>query len=467
MQKFTLIAACMALTVSGAQAAPDSQGAHARKLPKIFRSTLKKSDNLSKSNKAKTEKPNRAYALKAAEAAQLWCATTQKAYGWNGEEWELDETYDIQYDGNGQPVVRDITDFSGFITRETMTYNDNGMLSTRLTEEAESADDPFVESGKLSREYDTRVVNFITVNDQQMKYGDSWQPSNAYTQTVTRNEDGNVVLMERAVWFQGVYDPTYRLMIEYGEDGKASRIEESNLVYDYDTDDFVWQSGQVITDIVWDRTDGQILSIDDICFGSNRISSFTGIDEYGMEGSATVEYFEDGGYEAHLVAYDPIEDEDIDAWNVYTPLDENGSCKLENIVNYIYDGYPYFTDVTIETNVYDEYGLILLEEVKCGDGLMTWIEGRIEGEVEYDVNYGYPLTWMLSEYDPEEYELYPVFMAEYSDYIGLTGIDSVKDNGRSSEEAVYYDMHGHKVSNPASGLYIRRTGSKAEKILIR
>lgn len=52
---------------------------------------------------------------------------------------------------------------------------------------------------------------------------------------------------------------------------------------------------------------------------------------------------------------------------------------------------------------------------------------------------------------------------EIDDFIG-TGVDSIGDDNASIE---YYNLNGVKVSEPANGIFIRRNGSKTEKVIIR
>lgn len=49
----------------------------------------------------------------------------------------------------------------------------------------------------------------------------------------------------------------------------------------------------------------------------------------------------------------------------------------------------------------------------------------------------------------------------------LTGIDGVEAEAGANAPAEYYDLQGRRVANPVSGLYIRRTGSKVEKVLVK
>ena len=46
----------------------------------------------------------------------------------------------------------------------------------------------------------------------------------------------------------------------------------------------------------------------------------------------------------------------------------------------------------------------------------------------------------------------------------LSGIENIESAG-SDAPAVYYDLQGRKVSNPERGIYLKKTGSKVEKIL--
>lgn len=46
------------------------------------------------------------------------------------------------------------------------------------------------------------------------------------------------------------------------------------------------------------------------------------------------------------------------------------------------------------------------------------------------------------------------------------GVDQVTDNACESE-AVYYNLQGMRVVEPVNGIYIRKCGSKVEKVVIR
>ncbi len=404
------------------------------------------------------------YAATAADAGALWCAKTQKAYGWNGMEWELMETYNNEYTSQGNIAVQTITDEEGGVSRTTNTWNDNNMLASRYSEFAEDAEAEFTPYTRLSREYDTRVTNFITLNNEEVWTGDEWSASNKYKQTLTRDDAGNVTLMERAVFFLGDFDPTERIAITYGADGKASTIEVSSLTYDYDNNDYAWETGDKFTNIVWEETDGQIVSADNLFEGSNRIKTADILID-DMEGTVEAEYHADGRYSLTMKVYDEEEGDDIVSTFNYTPLDEYGSCRIFTITDYIFMGDSYYTESYTETYNYDAYGLILLEEVQYTDGTYAEVIDRTEGVVEYDETYGYPLTWTISEFDYDENEMYETFRAEFSDYINVAGVENVSVDNIAP---VYYNLQGVRIDNPAAGnIYIRRVGNNVDKVLIR
>ena len=90
--------------------------------------------------------------------------------------------------------------------------------------------------------------------------------------------------------------------------------------------------------------------------------------------------------------------------------------------------------------------------------------------MEYDPEYGYPLTYTLSsnyyvEY-LDKYVTENVLKVEYSDYVNVkSGVAGVADN---AAEAEYYNLQGVRVSNPAAGgIYIRRQGGQTTKFIAR
>lgn len=432
-----------------------SQEANA-KFPNVYKFHLKTPSGRKAADKKATD---RKLMARAADAAAVWRAGTQKAYGWNGEGWELVETYDITYDELGQKKVQTVTDIEGYVNRETYTWNENGQLATRLTEVDETGEGVFVNSSRLSRQYDTRLTSFVTFNDQQIYNDGEWVPSNSYKQTITRDEAGNITLMERAVYFQGIYDPTYRLSITYGEDGKASAIVETELTYDYFADKYEWIESTRFTDIEWIETDGQITGIEDLedlFLGANKIKSAkVRVDGEEITTDMNVEYTSDGFTATFTTNNDGL---DFVSTATYTKLDFSGESTnkgwvLENNFEALYNGEVMEKEVTTETYIYTAEDLIILEKVEYGDGEFMMIDSMLEGEVEYDEAHGYPLSWTLREYDWETEEMTESFRAEYSDYVNTTtGVENIVTTADAAP--VYYNLQGQRVDNPSKGIYI-------------
>lgn len=460
VKKFTLIVLSTAL-IAGIG------NAEARKIGRIAK----------KGAPARVEAPSKKHdagklKAKAENAAAIWRASTTKTFGWDETEWVPDETYSMKYDNKGLVTEQESVDAEGLMSLETYTWNENGNLSTRFSKIKESVDGEYVNSQRLSREYDNVVTSFITFNNQDVWSDDAWQPSNNYKQTVTRDANGNVTLMERAVYFEGIYDPTYRLVVTYGEDGKASRIEEHNLDYDYDSDDYVWILSYVYDNIEWETTDGQILSTDNLLGGSNKIKSATLTDEDGFEINFEVEY-QGEDYIQTYNYYDEDYEEQVYVKTTYSELDF--SNEPDSHGQY---GYRYYSEVKfvgddyeeeqaeIEEGIYDENDLIILEQYTVVFDGEEYVEDLREGQVEYDDEYGYPLVWTVKELDFWEEELLNAFRCEYSDYIDATSkVDGiiVADN----TPAIYYNLQGQRVANPSAGLYIRVKGDKSEKVILK
>lgn len=412
---------------------------------------------------AKPEATRARFMTRATDAGAKWSAKTQKAYGWNGSEWEMEELYNNTYTADGHIAVQTVTDIDGSVTRQTNRWNENGMLATRRTEFAQSASMPFQETQRLSRTYDDRLTSFITFNDQLVFQNKEWVPSNNYTQSITRDANGNITLMERAVYFQGIYDPIHRIHVSYDEKGIASSITTEDLGYNYATNEYYWKPGDSYTDIVWEATDGQIVSTENLFDGANRIKSATAIIS-GQENKITASYKEDGRWTANISAIEDDTQIEIQTTTEFIPLDENGSCQITVTTSFISGETTLGFEKYIDEYRYDENGLILLEESIASDGETTEIIGRLSGTVEYDPEFGYPLSWTISEFDPDTEQMVNSFRAEYSDYINLSE-SSIDNIDADQQRATYFDLTGRRIDNPVKGsILIRKEGNKTEKI---
>ena len=392
--------------------------------------------------------------LKVADPAKIKASKVQ-TFGWEDNSWVKDDLYEYTFDGAGNVTVELSQDAEGGIARTVREYNDNGKVTFEETKISSDGVN-FTNHRKSEIEYDPILTDVITRKDQWAWIDGEWKPGDCYKRNIARDDKGNITSVEIAVLFNGDYDPTQRLIITYGDDGKATGISESILNYDYGKREYYWEQGSKYTDIVWDRTDGQIYDIEDIFIGENRIKSgiYEESDEVQME--VSVDYADNS--EGYLVTM-LVEEEGIamTATTEYTPLENDG---------YIIEMKAEMMGMTIinikEEMRFDEWGLMTLQE-KSMDAYGNGSEyATVTGTVEYDAD-GKPAVYtVIEEYsDLDDDRVYTdyIIRAEYSDYVDVTA--SVKDLNVSGAAEEYYDLNGIRVNEPASGtIVVTKSGKK-------
>lgn len=314
MKLFTLSVAAVAMVVAlGASAAPLTKFKHGKMIPKTTGIELK------------AAKANRV--VRSTQANPIWCPTHEVINAWVGEWYPIEER-ELSYNSCGLVINEiDINNEEGTYSKISTEYNDEGLMISKMETYSENGTD-YLNNRKTIREYDSRVSDFITLNNEWLWIDEDWLlAGNNYTHTITRDEaTGNITKVERAVYFNGIFDPTMRLTIEY-TDGKASKITQTDLTYDYDTEEYTWMTSIVYSDIVWERTDGQIVSLDNVTSGNNRISSchVQGF-EYGDDYTATTVYNENGNISFTLLGtIDGYENTRVEG---STELLANGGTKV-------------------------------------------------------------------------------------------------------------------------------------------
>lgn len=450
MKNFTLVAMLTAVGMTCSASAPESLMTLAR---------------MAKPAVAKTSSINKAYRFRAPSNNALWRPGTQVTYFWNGEEWEVDQTYKTTYNSEGKRILDLITEGTGEISRETSSYDENGMLTLKLSEISEDGGATFENNSREERKYYSRVTDFVVANYQWIWLNNDWmQNGNNYERTVTRDEAGNITKIVVACPYQGVYDPIQEINITYGADGKASTISQKDLTSNGSS--LVWEDGVKYTDIVWESTDGQILRAEGFTSGANRIKSATIING-GMEFKQTVEYFEGSEKFISTIVVEKGSVRQV-AVTTYEPLENDG--YIATIEQTATSGDESYTNKEVETVKYDAYGNLLLEEYIGYDGDYEEIYGRTAGEVTYDSASGYPVKYEVTmlEWDEETDEPYmgKYLLVEFSDYTDVSGIDSISGDENAVPE--YYNLQGIRVNAEAltPGIYIVKTGNTTKKIRI-
>ena len=396
----------------------------------------------------------------------LWRAATEQLYQWTGDEWDEIERYKTTYNEAGKPVTELLYAIeNGQPTGETnrMTYEYNAAGNPVVTiEEVSSNGTDFTVSQRIEQTYDPILENVPVTKRQWYNInGELHLVGNCYDRTITRNADGNITNVEVATIYEGGFDPSIRIEITYGADGKAIAIKETDL--DFDGMNFYWKEAVSYTDIEWENTDGQIYSAENLYRGSNRIKSATCVTAHENL-KITVNYLDGGGYES--VSTGVIDGLPITVKAEYSVLNTYGGERLTQTFTYEEDGQTYVERYT-ECIDYDEWGNITLYEyVDIADPDMPLVDSRQTGVLEYDPTHGYPLSYTVSFFNPDTEEDDLSHKVIFSDYTDVASISTPQADSQNSAP-VYYNLQGIKVENPAPGIYIRRQGQEASKVIIR
>lgn len=395
--------------------------------------------------------------VKAPENVNNWKPAMIKAYGWTGKKWSLEDTYTYTYDFYGNPLTELSLDAEGDYANTVYEYDENGMVTFKESKVSSNGVD-FENNRKTLFAYDPILTHLITMRTEWMWMGGDWQlVGNNYKRIITRDDNGNITSVVIAVLFQGIYDPTQRLDITYGEDGKANSISESFL--DYDGREYFWVDGIKLSDIVWENTDGQIYDIDMLFEGNNRIKSAHYEDPDDAVASVNVEYGNDGSYIVNMEG--EMEGLPVTQTMKYTPY-ENDGYRLETDAVIMGVG-----QYEVDEERYDEWGHLLLSYNEWSADDEPKVIEKVIGEVEFDED-GFPVTYTVSEesYDLNTGETYKsnAFKAEYFDYVDVTsGVQSVGD--AKDAPVMYFNLQGMPVRNPEPGsIVIRKQGNVSEKI---
>ena len=407
---------------------------------------------------------------KAPKAESKWLPKSQDLFMWAGRNWTMYIEYDLDYNDKGLCIQEDSNyPLHNQAVRKVYSWNENDMLAEGISQ-ISMAGSEFTNYDRVVWEYDPVVTDFIIGYEHTMWRNSAWVvQGDSYKNIVTRNDEGKVISVEnRQYMSNGEYRPVSRILIEYEKDGKASVIDEEEVYTKRPDGSYQWENVGEYDNLVWENTDGQILSTDNLFEGANRILSASLHDE-SSDGEMNVEYGERGSYSVTYFGYDEMNEEAEETHLSCLFLDEFGSQEATQTTLYKIDEEIISSESAYQRVELDAYGLVLLQEGKVE------LDGRVEqyakyvGECEYDVTYGYPLTWTFSVFDTDTEELIPATLVEYSDYNEYSGVDAViSDKADEDSEPLYFDLQGRRVCNPAQGgIYIRRTGIRSEKVIVK
>lgn len=424
-------------------------------------------------------------------AGDIWMPGKVAEYTWieDDSEWSLYNEKTFDYFGGGLVKSVGMKD-EWQTTNSKYQYNDEGLLTHYTDSYFDESTQQFIPSNRRIYNYDYMLTRACV----QMLYytwnNNEWLDTEGEYAGIERNKDRNIVRVTQIISIGYKHYVNSRYDIEYGSDGKASKITmlgKESFYYD------VFETECVLSDIVWDRTDGQILLVNytpsvDIenpydyepstyetgLFGpDNRVASFTMVSEdYGnVKLNVTVDYSEST---FHVVAKTDAGKTYIDwEYNDLSGIDGHGpgsyeSKQFEIDIDYDEDTDTHYEVEMLEYEKYytDAYGLMLLdEEIQYEDGELDDYYKKV-GTVEYDPTYGYPVSYVVTE--EEDGEMYNEYKVVYSDYEQCSGITDVTVDSENAP-VEYFNLQGVKMEgdNLAPGLYIRRQGAKAQKVLVK
>lgn len=398
-------------------------------------------------------------------AIEKFLPGTITEYDWRGTKWNLSSASSVTYDADGR-ITSETTKYQ----KTVYAYDSNGMVISQTVYNI-ADNGTLTPAQKVEYTYDPIVTNFKTSVTSSYWTGGNWKTSDASRKVITRDEKGNITKIENQDLENSKFtDADEYCVIEYGADGTASTI--TCYEEDYDSDTPSWEISLKLTDIVWDRTDGQITDIydsddlQDFYQGANRIKSATiAQGDYPGVAYLTVTYDGEYDYDSRTTYAGSVVD-----YEKFSTLDQYGSYTLEAFYtdfDYDDDKQTWENDGSFyynETKKYDKFGLTLeeSEEDLDANGKITSADYE-RGEVSYDSETGLPTEYIVQRKTDKSADYSNDEKYVYSDY--SAGIWDIEAD--SEAETEYFDINGARV-NPSDsyrGILILRSGNKSAKII--
>lgn len=361
------------------------------------------------------------------------------------------------------------------------TYNADGSLAKEEVINVYNGENKPVSTTVY--EYDPVVKDFV-VSETEYFYQGKEEPlyiSGNGTE-ITRDGAGNIIKVRDYTVSNGskTYDDE-QMTVAYGADGKATTVTFEKLTT---------QNGQTKTeieeqwtDIVWEKTDGQILSMEfddpnaDMYFSTNRVASATVTSEDWPQAAVfTATYDGDSYHSLVTMGSDRIFEITFDCIEKFAPRDEFDECysyEAETYeVEFDNDNGQFYIESRVskkEKNTADAFGICLLNDQTVtyhkqkGDTTETETE---KTEVTYDSESGLPIQAAKWEKGASDKDFIPVSLYFFSDYVNVdpAGVTAIQPDATDAP-VEYFDLQGVRVTDPAQGIFIRRQGNHTEKVV--
>ncbi len=396
-------------------------------------------------NRKATSVP-KVFRVKADDLQPVWRPVTQTEYMYMDGEWLEAGMISFKYDGAGN-VLEESWEDEGVMNHVVYTYDANNMILSRLATTTENG--VIQNESKRTYVYDPIVKDFYT---ERMGYdwvdGDWAQNFYCEKNEVTRNADNRIVETVKSLLLGSEFMPAYRSVWGYNGEGVASE----HFYYSYDayseTPGWVLYDNLSYKDIVWDRTNGQMVDgIDELVEGDNRVKQYSVYYDGELDGHCFVEY-KDAESNDYLKKSTYIDPTVVGMTEQLETIDENGSLRLTTTEYFDEEGMP--TDepsyVMEETVTLDQHGnIVMAVAMETFEGITEMISGE-KYDYQYDEN-GNPTEVLLSIFDYESEEYIPESRTVYGEYRNVAGIRSV-----SSDANVKYFVADGVLYVQAAGL---------------
>lgn len=452
---------------------------------------------LVQSGKPEQNKDRKVKFVRRADANPIWVAGNNTVYYWEDGEWFEGDFYTNSYDNEGR-MTRDVN-FNGEVTSDTSyKYDEQGRLIESETSYVQ-ADGSLAPSSRNVYHYSEQTPDFVIAQEEYLYQRGNWmQVSSSFKYDVTRNAEGNVIKSVKYRWGISDYEPESSIELEYGADGRPTKI----LCYELADAEGTLALDATYSELQWKRCDGQIYSDDDLYSIRNGISRGKYISEEFKDDAPVkilAEYPDDRG-SFTIQQMTKIEDADlgtiiatsleemsvIDDWGSYNDvyqvtyenagetIDFQGSTEEYHVA---WDGLP--------TLIY--YAENVLEDGQ----IWEYIGQYSRGKFTVDDTYGYPLEYVSEDFIFNDDFYRPARNARTAKAHRAPADDEIKDlgewqnstrvvysnyfdatsavNGIESDndaEPEYFNLHGIRVENPSDGIFIRRQGNKSSKVIL-
>lgn len=390
--------------------------------------------------------------------------------------WELEGEYSYTYK-NGKVATQ--TQKSGNdVTLTATNYSDDGLTETVIESTSSDGGKNFVNTSKAVFVHDP-VVTDLVVSKKRYEWdseSNQWtEISDSFRRDIIRDADGNITSLTILVPYMGAYDATEKYTNTVDPETKQiNSFKYETLTYD-ENDQPVWQTDQYLTDIKWEKTNGQLVSqYDEWMLWNNYVSSATLAYEEDGEtksfGNIKVEYSGDGGYNETALYTDQLER--TDTKKVMT--DENGSFSIEEKSYNDNNGDGVLTDADLtswnkEIVTYDAHKNLAEDEIFELDeetsGLVKTMGEKTERT--YDAEHGNAVKETItSSYDMDAQEYLPYSKVVVTSFTDVTsGIKAVEN---TDGNIAAYNLQGMRIDASASdgmGITIVKKNGKTFKVI--